>query len=42
MAVRDNHHLVAVLMNSQKMFDQSKALLEWGFTQEGLPALGPA
>jgi serine-type D-Ala-D-Ala carboxypeptidase (penicillin-binding protein 5/6) len=40
-AVRDNHHLVAVLMNSQKMFDQSKALLEWGFKQEGLPALYP-
>ncbi|MEA2683174.1 MAG: hypothetical protein QOK05_1502 [Chloroflexota bacterium] len=38
-AVRDNHHLVAVLMNAQKMFDQSKALLEWGFAQDGLPPL---
>ncbi|MDQ6747694.1 MAG: serine hydrolase [Candidatus Dormibacteraeota bacterium] len=41
MAVRDNHHLVAVLLNSQHMFDQSRALLEWGFTQEGLVALYP-
>jgi D-alanyl-D-alanine carboxypeptidase (penicillin-binding protein 5/6) len=41
MAIRDNHHLVAVLLNSQRMFDQSRALLEWGFTQEGLAPMYP-
>lgn len=40
-AVRANHHLVAVLLNAPKMFDQSRTLLEWGFTQEGLPAMYP-
>jgi len=42
LATRDGHRLVAVVMNAQKMFDQSRALLEWGFTQEGLPALYPS
>jgi D-alanyl-D-alanine carboxypeptidase (penicillin-binding protein 5/6) len=41
MAVRGNHHMVSVLLNSQHMFDQSRALLEWGFTQDGLPPLYP-
>ncbi|MFN2462485.1 MAG: D-alanyl-D-alanine carboxypeptidase family protein [Candidatus Dormibacteria bacterium] len=41
MAVRGNHRLVAVLMNSPKMFDQSRALLEWGFGLEGQPPLPP-
>jgi serine-type D-Ala-D-Ala carboxypeptidase (penicillin-binding protein 5/6) len=41
MAVRDNHHIVAVLLNAPKMFDQSRTLLEWGFTREGLPAMYP-
>ncbi len=42
MATRGGHHLVAVVMNAQRMFDQSRTLLEWGFTQEGLPALYPS
>jgi len=42
MAVRGGHRLVAVLMNAPHMFDQSRALLEWGFSQEGLPPLPPA
>jgi D-alanyl-D-alanine carboxypeptidase (penicillin-binding protein 5/6) len=41
MAVRDNYHLVAVLLNAPRMFDQSRTLLEWGYTQEGLPAMYP-
>ena len=42
MATRNGHHLAAVVLNAQRMFDQSRALLEWGFTQEGLPALYPS
>lgn len=42
MATRNGHHLVAVVMNAQKMFDQTRALLEWGFIEEGLPALYPS
>ena len=38
-AARNGHHLVGVLMNANKLFDQSRALLEWGFLQEGLVAL---
>ena len=41
MATRNGHHLVAVVMNAQKMFDQSRGLLEWGFTQEGVPPMYP-
>jgi D-alanyl-D-alanine carboxypeptidase (penicillin-binding protein 5/6) len=41
MAVRDGHRLVAVLLNSPRLFDQSRALLEWGFVREGLPAMYP-
>ena len=41
MAVRGGHRLVAVLLNAPHMFDQSRALLEWGFGQEGLPPLPP-
>jgi D-alanyl-D-alanine carboxypeptidase (penicillin-binding protein 5/6) len=41
MATRDGHHLVAVIMNAQKMFDQTRALMEWGFSQEGLPPMYP-
>ncbi|HEV1997806.1 MAG TPA: serine hydrolase, partial [Candidatus Dormibacteraeota bacterium] len=42
MAARNGHHLVAVLMNAHHMFDQTRTLMEWGFTQEGLPAMYPA
>ena len=42
MAVRGGHRLVAVLLNAPHMFDQSRALLEWGFAQEGLAPLPPA
>ena len=41
MAVRGGHRLVAVLLNAPHMFDQSRALLEWGFSQEGLAPLPP-
>ena len=39
MAVRDHHRLLAVLLHTQKIFDDSRALLEWGFGQEGLAPL---
>jgi D-alanyl-D-alanine carboxypeptidase (penicillin-binding protein 5/6) len=42
MAQRDGHRLLAVLLNAPHMFDQSRALLEWGFGQEGLAPLPPA
>jgi D-alanyl-D-alanine carboxypeptidase (penicillin-binding protein 5/6) len=41
MAVRGGHRLVAVVMNAPRMFDESRALLEWGFGQYGLPPLPP-
>ena len=42
MAVRNGHHLVAVLMGAPRMFDQSRTLLEWGFVHDGLPPLYPS
>jgi len=41
MATRNGHRKLAVLMNAPRMFDQSRALLEWGFAQDGLPPLPP-
>ncbi len=41
MAVRDGHRLISVVMNAPLDVHQSRALLDWGFTVEGLPALLP-
>jgi D-alanyl-D-alanine carboxypeptidase (penicillin-binding protein 5/6) len=37
MAVRDGHRLISVLLNAAYAFHQTRTLLDWGFTQEGLP-----
>jgi len=39
MAVRDHHRLLSVLLHTQKIVEDSHALLEWGFVQEGLAPL---
>jgi D-alanyl-D-alanine carboxypeptidase len=39
LATRGEHHLVSVLLHAPKVFDHTSALLDWGFTREGLPAL---
>jgi D-alanyl-D-alanine carboxypeptidase (penicillin-binding protein 5/6) len=42
MAVRDGHRLISVLLGMQAYpFAQSRTLLDWGFTQEGLPSQLP-
>jgi D-alanyl-D-alanine carboxypeptidase (penicillin-binding protein 5/6) len=41
MAVRAGHRLISVLLNAPYDFRQSRALLDWGFTQEGLPSTLP-
>ena len=42
LAVRDGHRLLSVLMNQASyIFATSRALLDWGFTQEGLPTEYP-
>ena len=41
MAVRDGHRLVSVLLNADYDFHNSMRLLDWGFTQEGLPTTLP-
>jgi D-alanyl-D-alanine carboxypeptidase (penicillin-binding protein 5/6) len=41
MAVRHGHRLISVLLNAPYDFRQSRALLDWGFTQEGLPSTLP-
>ena len=38
-AVRDRHRLIAVLMDAPRMVDDTRTLLEWGFTQQGLAPL---
>jgi D-alanyl-D-alanine carboxypeptidase (penicillin-binding protein 5/6) len=45
LAARDRHHLVSVLMNARDMVNENRALMEWGFVQEGvapLPAPSPS
>jgi len=37
MAVRDNHRLVSVVLNGERVYTESRRLLDWGFMQEGLP-----
>jgi D-alanyl-D-alanine carboxypeptidase (penicillin-binding protein 5/6) len=42
MAVRDGHRLLSVVMGGTRLYPESSALLDWGFTQEGLsPVLPP-
>ena len=41
MAVRDGHRLISVLMNAPYDYHQSRTLLDWGFTVEGLSAQFP-
>ena len=42
LAVRDGHRLLSVLMNEPDyIFATTRTLLDWGFTQEGLPTQYP-
>ena len=42
LAVRDGHRLLSVLLNEPSyIFATSRTLLDWGFTQEGLPTQYP-
>ena len=42
MAVRDGHRLISVILNGNLVYSSSRRLLDWGFTQYGLPSLLPA
>ncbi|MBV9100916.1 MAG: D-alanyl-D-alanine carboxypeptidase [Candidatus Dormibacteraeota bacterium] len=41
MAERDGHRLIDVILNGDYVYSTSKRLLDWGFTQEGLPSQLP-
>ncbi len=41
MAVRGGHRLIDVILNGDLVYTSSKRLLDWGFTQEGLPSQLP-
>jgi serine-type D-Ala-D-Ala carboxypeptidase (penicillin-binding protein 5/6) len=41
MAERDGHRLISVLLGAPQLYTDSRALLDWGFVQEGLPSLLP-
>ena len=42
LAERDGHRLIAVLMGAPRLYTDDRALLDWGFAQEGLaPLLSP-
>jgi serine-type D-Ala-D-Ala carboxypeptidase (penicillin-binding protein 5/6) len=41
MAERDGHRLISVLLNAPELYTDTRALLDWGFTQEGMPSLLP-
>jgi D-alanyl-D-alanine carboxypeptidase (penicillin-binding protein 5/6) len=41
MAERDGHRLISVVLNAPALYSDTRALLDWGFTQEGLPSLLP-
>ncbi len=41
MAERDGHRLISVVMNAPELYTDSRALLDWGFVQLGLPSLLP-
>jgi D-alanyl-D-alanine carboxypeptidase len=36
-AVRDGHRLMAVLLGAPRLYSDMRSLLDWGFTQDGLP-----
>jgi serine-type D-Ala-D-Ala carboxypeptidase (penicillin-binding protein 5/6) len=38
-AVRGGHRLLSVLLGASRVYTDTRALLDWGFTQEGLPPL---
>jgi D-alanyl-D-alanine carboxypeptidase len=41
MAERDGHRLIAVLLNAPQLYSDARALLDWGFVQEGMASLIP-
>ena len=41
MAVRGHHRLLSVILNGDFIYRTSRHLLDWGFTQEGLPSQLP-
>lgn len=41
MAERDGHRLISVLMNADRVYTDSRDLLNWGFVQEGLSSQLP-
>jgi D-alanyl-D-alanine carboxypeptidase len=41
MAERDGHRLIAVVLNAPQLYTDTRALLDWGFTQLGLPSTLP-
>jgi D-alanyl-D-alanine carboxypeptidase len=41
LAERDGHRLISVLLNSDRLYTDSRDLLDWGFVQEGLPSQLP-
>jgi serine-type D-Ala-D-Ala carboxypeptidase (penicillin-binding protein 5/6) len=42
MAVRNGHRLISVVLNGELVYTESRRLLDWGFTQEGLPSQLPS
>jgi len=41
-AVRGGHRLISVVLNANLVYSQSRRLLDWGFTQFGLPTQLPS
>jgi D-alanyl-D-alanine carboxypeptidase (penicillin-binding protein 5/6) len=41
MAVRDGHRLLSVLLDGERVYPETRRLLDWGFVQEGLPSQLP-
>jgi D-alanyl-D-alanine carboxypeptidase (penicillin-binding protein 5/6) len=37
MAQRNNHHLIAVVMNDPQLYSDETSLFQWGFAQYGIP-----
>jgi D-alanyl-D-alanine carboxypeptidase (penicillin-binding protein 5/6) len=38
-AVRDGHRMIGVLLGAPHLYSDMRSLLDWGFTQRGLPAM---
>jgi D-alanyl-D-alanine carboxypeptidase (penicillin-binding protein 5/6) len=38
-AVRDGHRMIGVLLGAPHLYSDMRSLLDWGFTQKGLPAM---